>query len=376
MWDGLDPNQLYVDYCNSNPGCKHLFWLHYMRRQIALVGWYLLTRIVISSLGRVGLAWSLMLCLLFGICPIEPVCLGDVSPAELRLSREVSELRNALVLIDEVEAGLHPFTQQLLMLELQRLALRQELQIIVATHSPVILESVPPEGRIFLERTEDNVVQQETFRDMLQRALYGRPLDRRSVLCEDEVGKAIVQGVMDVLAPQLGLSAGDLDIGCDTGKSEFPQYVKALAKFQRLDSFVFVLDGDAGDVEKQVRAAAQEAGQAIRLLLLPGPSNPEQWVWERLSASCDRYAKELGVAVEALRTVLDQLTRSFEASTDKPSEIAKSRLYVLLEGLGRDVEGTCRIVAREAATAPSGALIEFRDHLHDAIRRWRTSAGV
>lgn len=38
------------------------------------------------------------------------------------------------------------------MLELQRIALRNDLQVVVTTHSPVVLDSVPPEGRIFLER--------------------------------------------------------------------------------------------------------------------------------------------------------------------------------------------------------------------------------
>ena len=44
--------------------------------------------------------------------------------AILRLSREIAQLDGALVLIDEVEAGLHPWVQQLLMLQLQQLALR------------------------------------------------------------------------------------------------------------------------------------------------------------------------------------------------------------------------------------------------------------
>lgn len=66
--------------------------------------------------------------------------------AILRLSRDISTLHDALILIDEIEAGLHPYTQQVLMLELQRLALRQDLQIIVTSHSPFILESVPSEG--------------------------------------------------------------------------------------------------------------------------------------------------------------------------------------------------------------------------------------
>jgi predicted ATP-dependent endonuclease of OLD family len=81
--------------------------------------------------------------------------------ALLRLSMNISKLSDALVLIDEVEAGLHPHIQQLLMLELQRLALRNQLQIVVTTHSPTVLETVPPEARVFLERSPDNVVRKE-----------------------------------------------------------------------------------------------------------------------------------------------------------------------------------------------------------------------
>ena len=73
--------------------------------------------------------------------------------AMLRLSKDISTMQNALILIDEIEAGLHPYTQQKLMLELQRLALRNDLQIIITTHSPIVLDCVPPEGRIFFRET-------------------------------------------------------------------------------------------------------------------------------------------------------------------------------------------------------------------------------
>ncbi|MBI3919963.1 MAG: hypothetical protein HY318_00995, partial [Armatimonadetes bacterium] len=46
----------------------------------------------------VGLAWALMLCLLFGISPIEPVCLGDVSPAEWNQS-DREAMRQAVILV-------------------------------------------------------------------------------------------------------------------------------------------------------------------------------------------------------------------------------------------------------------------------------------
>ena len=93
--------------------------------------------------------------------------------AILRMSQEIAQLEGALVLIDEVEAGLHPWVQQLLMLQLQQLALRNHLQIIVTTHSPVVLDSVPHRARIFLDRDETTgkVSVLEPYRDVVQNAL-------------------------------------------------------------------------------------------------------------------------------------------------------------------------------------------------------------
>jgi len=121
--------------------------------------------------------------------------------AVVRISKDISRLNNALVLIDEVDTGLHPYTQQQVMLELQRSALRQKLQIIVASHSQVVLDSVPPEGRIFLDRDHEtgHVRRAPLYRDIFQKALYGRSRDQLHILCEDKVAEGIIQGVFDVL---------------------------------------------------------------------------------------------------------------------------------------------------------------------------------
>jgi alanine-glyoxylate transaminase/serine-glyoxylate transaminase/serine-pyruvate transaminase len=56
---------------------------------------------------------------------------------------------------------------------------------VVTTHSPVVLDTVPMEARVFLERSADNVVRREPYRDIIQRALYGRSQNSLSILCED-----------------------------------------------------------------------------------------------------------------------------------------------------------------------------------------------
>jgi predicted ATP-dependent endonuclease of OLD family len=55
-----------------------------------------------------------------------------------------------LVLIDEVETSLRPRAQRRLMRNLAHIARERELQIILTTHSPYVLEELPPEGRIYL----------------------------------------------------------------------------------------------------------------------------------------------------------------------------------------------------------------------------------
>jgi len=65
--------------------------------------------------------------------------------AILRMLKDVSSLKPALVLIDQIEDGPHPWTQQL-MLKLQRIALRNGLRVVVTAHSPMVLYSVHTVG--------------------------------------------------------------------------------------------------------------------------------------------------------------------------------------------------------------------------------------
>lgn len=63
----------------------------------------------------------------------------------------------SLVLIDEIEASLHPHAQRRLMHYLLWLARTKQLQVIVTTHSSFIIDEVPPEARVFLARSQEGV---------------------------------------------------------------------------------------------------------------------------------------------------------------------------------------------------------------------------
>lgn len=293
--------------------------------------------------------------------------------AILRLSKDISNLQNALILIDEIEAGLHPYTQQQAMLELQRIALRQNLQIIVATHSPVILDSVPPEARIFLDRedTTHEVRLAPQYRDIFQKALYGQSQERMSILCEDNIAEGFIMGVLDVLNIELGMRHEDFIIGKNTGRDEFPSHIRTLGKFKKLADFIIILDGDSRHMEARLKSTAEEYGRRLEPLFLPGNGPPEQWIWEALEKNKELYANELGININDLSRRMREIDRTIEGTLKKPGERAKYPIEALADELNRSVPEIARIVGRLQSEKYNRQMSEFLVPLKEQINLWR-----
>ena len=294
--------------------------------------------------------------------------------AILRLSQEITQLDGALVLIDEVEAGLHPRVQQLLMLHLQQLALRNDLQIIVTSHSPVVLDSVPLNGKIFLDRDDSSgeVVVRPAYRDLIQNALYGRSDEALKLLCEDEIAEGILEGIFDFLLPQERIKWESVHIGRDTGASEFPMHARSLAKFGQIQGTVFILDGDqrGGEVEGRIQGAAGR-GANISILFLPGSGTPESWVLEKLHQHLEIHASRLEIDPADLSNLMNSLDAIYDSASDAPSEIAKNKFRSLAESLNRETSEICRIVARSEADRAESDIQSLVGELQGILRQWR-----
>ncbi len=295
--------------------------------------------------------------------------------AILRLSQEITQLNGALVLIDEVEAGLYPWVQQLLMLHLQQLALRNDLQIIVTSHSPVVLDSVPLNGKIFLDRDDisGEVVVRPAYRDLIQNALYGRSNEALKLLCEDEIAEGILEGVLDYLLPQERIKWESVQIGRDTGADEFPMHARSLAKFGQLQDTIFILDGDqrGGEIEGKIQEAAGPAVN-ISILFLPGNETPESWVWNMLkNIRSDVVIERLGIERSVLTNIMSQLDSTYNLASEPPSEIMKSKFRSLSEEIRRDTSDICRIVARMEADQRDSDIQPLVNDLRGILRQWR-----
>ena len=290
----------------------------------------------------------------------------------LRISKDISLLEDALILIDEVDTGLHPYTQQQLMLELQRIALRRRLQIIVASHSPVILDSVPPEGRKFLDRDERTTEVQlmPAYRDIFQKALYGQSRDQLSILCEDEVAEGVLLGVLDVLQPRLGLRHEDFVIGRNTGRDEFPSHVRTLGKFGKLNDFVVVLDGDSRHMETSIKRIAEGYGHSVQPIFLPGTTPPEDWIWEILQSKVQDYAVLLGLASLDMERQMREIARMLEGAVQRRHP-AKANLEAFASEIGRSPSEIGRIVGRHETERHGEGVAELLVQLEEQINAWR-----
>ena len=292
--------------------------------------------------------------------------------ALLRLSKEIAQLDGALVLIDEVEAGLHPWVQQLLMLHLQQLALRNDLQIIVTSHSPVILDAVPAHGRIFLDRDEESgkIIVRPPYRDVIQNALYGRSSEVLKLLCEDEIAEGILKGVFDLLLSKERIKWESVKIGRDTGASEFPMHARALAKFGQLQNTIFILDGDQQDGEIAQKIQAAGGGINIPILFLPGSDAPENWVWDKLQHISAVDAAQLGTNSGVLSNLMEQLDATYAPVSESP-ETPKTKFLTLSEHLSREAPEVCRILARLEAERKESDIQPFVEELQRILLQWR-----
>ncbi len=179
---------------------------------------------------------------------------------------------------------------------------------------------------------------------------------------------AASRGILDVLNVELGLLHGDVVIGRNTGRDEFPGHVRTLAKFDKLSGFILVLDGDSRALEDRLQAVAEQHGHAVQLLFLPGDGPPEQWLWDAVRKRPDDYASRLGLTAADMKKSMDDLERLFNGRVQQ-RDAAKVSITALADRLERTVPDVARIVGQREAERK--AMPELLAGLRTLIERWR-----
>ena len=192
-----------------------------------------------------------------------------------------------LLLVEEIEHGFHPEAQKRLIRQLTGLISGNRKQIVCTTHSEYILDALPREGRLLVEREPDG--HRVTAGPTTRQAMYsmtGTPQPELTVYVEDGFAEALVrQALPGEHRPRVRVVP--IGSGADV--------VRQLAIHRRagLDGpAICVLDGDVTQNQLEAWSNAQDLDSTDSCLLLPGESPPETWVLDALLVD-DQYREEL-----------------------------------------------------------------------------------
>jgi len=124
---------------------------------------------------------------------------GSGESAALTLIRAVHEApHGSIILLDEPDTSLHPSAQQSVLEFMAHMALRRDLQFVIATHSPYFGDRLPREAVRLLREGQDgsiDIVSGLTAKEALH-DVASLPRER-TILVEDDRAKAIVLAALE-----------------------------------------------------------------------------------------------------------------------------------------------------------------------------------
>ena len=215
--------------------------------------------------------------------------------------------RGSLLVIEDIEAGLHPEAQVRLATILVELCLARQMQIVCTTLSERFLDALPRQARVLIRKRGD---EHEAIESPSTRfAVYemaGEIQPELTIYCEDLSARCLIE---ESLPHDVKVRCSVLEIG--NSITVIRQGVSHLRSGYVMRA-ICVLDGDcsAPDIKNQI---INESGDREECrpdwALLPGDLPPEKWVAEqlRLSVYRRRFAQQfncsLGEAKEMIKAI-------------------------------------------------------------------------
>ena len=248
---------------------------------------------------------------------------------------------NALILIEEIENGLHPVATRNLVEYLIRAAERKNLQILFSTHSNDALRPLPNDAVWY---ASSNQLYQGKLDVASLRVLTGEVSTSLAILTEDHFAKVLVEGILrqyrirdylgDIFMPDLDV----IEVHAVSGEAQVRQQTKILTASPVVEYPVIgFLDGDVRsreDIANPVRewnhkfsperidCYPDDSIKWSHLGFLPGDADPE-------------------------RIVFDKIVNSFNNNGSSPNE--ENFLAKVTQGLGlpADQQGRVREICQQ-----------------------------
>ncbi len=248
-----------------------------------------------------------------------------------------------LLVIDEVELGLHEKAQKKLILELKKICRKRKVQVICTTHSPAVLETIPPEGRFYIETfAKKPIVTPGISVKYAAGKLAGKDSNELDIFVEDGIANTIIESTLD---NELRSRVSILPIGSPMA---IARQMAAKYKDPNSTECVAILDGDQSSstsihlanfmkaIEANKDKDKEESWFQERLYCLPGDTWPEKWIIEQLrDLDTEELADVLKCSEDELETYIEEAL-----TAEKHNE-----LYGLSKNLSLDIDYVMSTVA-------------------------------
>ncbi len=227
--------------------------------------------------------------------------------------------RGHLIAIEEIETTIHPSALKRLMKHILEIAEKKMLQIVMSTHSPIVLDQLPEKARVYVERvghgSQHRVISEVTTAYAMG-MLAQQGSHELCIYCEDRRAATLIQRWLpkDVRAR--------VDIVPISGSSEVMKAIEWHYRLEKEGKAIAVLDGDVSEKEvsekeQEIKNRLSERGVSpeddiARVRLLPGSAAPEKYICKKaldhvlkLAEMCQAEENEVEECIRAVLTHSD-----------------------------------------------------------------------
>ncbi|MBR7961397.1 ATP-binding protein [Burkholderia vietnamiensis] len=218
--------------------------------------------------------------------------------------------KGALLVMDEIELGLHAKAQKLFMTKLKEVCLEMGTQVICTTHSREIFECLPDDARFFVETISGKTKLTPGISPEFAFAKMGAPGGKElDIFVEDNVAKSLLQAILPA-AVRTRVTIRVIGSASAVARQLAAHYVR---KDDR--SVVAIYDGDqrvkAGNNLDHAQKMAENPRPDFvewyqsHVSHLPGETWPEAWIVQKAAEVRDVTAVALSIEADAVPGIME-----------------------------------------------------------------------
>ena len=167
---------------------------------------------------------------------------GESAVAKL-VHKIFSAQAGTLLLLDEPEVSLHPGAQKRLLNYILENVRDKGLQVVISTHSPAIVEELPPEAIVVMNQTAQNKFDPipDVFAEAAFQYIGHTNVEKPQIIVEDKTAELLVKRALNLCNPKASAS---IDVICHPGGAK--DIYKEAIVFSRMENkkTFLLLDGD------------------------------------------------------------------------------------------------------------------------------------